>query len=231
MTASTDQLQVASVTGIDLSLRIAGLGGRSYAFVVDWHIRVVGALAWYALAGLVLYGDLLPTPTGGWLFFFTLIMPGLAIYLLYHPVLEVVMSGRTPGKRIAGLRIVTVDGQVPSIGPLLIRNVLRLLDSMPGLYAVGLAAVLATRQSVRIGDLAAGTLLVYEDADSPLTGFDDGAAQRLGFERAELTRELLRRWRDLEPPARRLLAGRLLDEDAAGDSDAELRKRLEELVR
>ena len=226
--AAAGSLRLASVTGVDITLRIAGLGGRSYAFLIDWHIRVVAAIAWVGLGNLLLFGDLLPGAGGGYPMLYGVLLPALAIYLLYHPVLEVAMQGRTPGKRIAGLRIVSLDGRVPATGALLVRNLLRMVDSLPTLYAVGLASVVATRQAVRIGDIAAGTLLVYEDAPRPRNrdAVPDAAA-----ERAELARQLLRRWDRLEDAPRRELAHRLLatstDEAALQHADpAELKERL-----
>ena len=134
-----ERLHVASATGVDLALRIAGLGGRSYAFVIDWHIRVAAAIAWLGIGSLLLFGDLLPRAGGG-AALYGVLLPALAIYALYHPVLEVAMGGQTPGKRLAGLRIVTLDGRVPTTGALVVRNLLRLVDSLPALYAVGLTS-------------------------------------------------------------------------------------------
>ena len=242
------QIEVASITGIDLTLPVAGLGARSYAFVIDWHIRLVGALAWFGLAGLVLYGDMLARSAGGeTLFFFAVAGPALAIYLLYHPVLEVAMNGRTPGKRMAGVRVVSADGHAPSVGALLIRNMLRLLDSLPGLYAVGLGCALVTRQSVRIGDLAAGTVLVYDETPSArqrandLHEIDNGTVARLGLERLELVRDLLDRWDTLDEAIRRDLAQQLLAQATSDDgspaaapgaqiADWDLRATLKEVI-
>ena len=226
--AAAGSLRLASVTGVDITLRIAGLGGRSYAFLIDWHIRLVAAMAWIGLGNLLLFGDLLPGTGGGGALIYGVLLPALAIYLLYHPVLEVAMQGRTPGKRIAGLRIVSLEGRVPATGALLVRNLLRMIDSLPALYAVGLVSVVATRQAVRIGDIAAGTLLVYEDAPRPRDG---DAVPDAAAERAELARQLLRRWDRLEDAPRRELAYRLLasstDEAALQHADpAELKERL-----
>ena len=221
-----DDLYVPSITGVDLQLRIASLGGRSYAFVIDWHIRTVAALAWYMASTAIVYQELVvPKPDAT--FYFVVVAPTTAIYFLYHLVLEVA-TGRTPGKRIAGVRIVSVDGQPPGVGALAIRNVLRILDSLL-LYSVGLISVLVTRQSVRIGDIAAGTLLVYDD-DAKTAGFNEQSVARLGLERAELAHELLDRWKALEPERRQALARKLLD-DGSERSDYALHDALKELVR
>lgn len=223
-----DDLYVPSITGVDLQLRIASLGGRSYAFVIDWHIRTLAALAWYMASTSIVYQELVvPKPDAT--FYFVVVAPTTAIYFLYHLVLEVA-TGRTPGKRIAGVRIVSVHGQPPGVGALAIRNVLRLLDSLL-FYSVGLISVLVTRQSVRIGDIAAGTLLVYDDDPKTDTArFNEQAVARLGLERAELAHELLDRWKALEPERRQALARKLLD-DGSERSDYALHDALKELVR
>src|SRR2546430_15910805 len=69
---------------------------------------------------------------------------------------------------MAGVRIVARDGGAPSAGALLTRNVFRLVDSLPLCYGVGLITVVLTRDNLRIGDMAAGTLLVFEQAEARL---------------------------------------------------------------
>ena len=214
-----EALQIQSITGVDVDFKIAGPGGRSYAFVVDWHIRLLLALAWFVLATLLMAGTLNLTDveygsSSG--FVFVVVLPATAIYFLYHPVLEIAMQGRTPGKRIAGIRIVTQRGEVPGVGALLIRNVLRLVDSLPGVYAVGLAATMFTDQSVRIGDMAAGTLLVYEDG-AAAAGTTDAFAEtsadaiaKIGLENLQLVQELIDRWDDLQAATRVELGNALL---------------------
>lgn len=141
---------------------VAGPGSRSYAFLIDWHIRLVAALVWI-LAALLVHGPVWnPHSTGFWLVF----GPALAIYLLYHPVVELAMRGQTPGKRQAGVRVVGRDGRDPGVAAILIRNALRLIDSLPLGYAVGLVASIVTTDHVRLGDLLAGTRLIARPAGS-----------------------------------------------------------------
>jgi len=243
-----EELSVATATGLEMNLAIAGVGGRSYAFIVDWHIRVLVALAWLIvftplaaggvgaverrIAGSSLAG--LPVYAG--------VLPALLIYLLYHPVLEVAMGGHTPGKRVAGVRIVTADGLTPSTAALLVRNVFRLIDMLPVFYALGLVVAAITERHVRIGDLAAGTLLVYVDEGA---GADlDRRAGRIGAAglepaQEELIAELLERWRQLDVHRRRELGTRLLASVARSRGqpapevghDRELREQLQSLLR
>src|SRR3954469_23396349 len=166
----TSDLAVDSVTGVDVALPVAGPGARSFAFLIDWLIRTVLSVAWDVVAALLHNGDwslVAPlVPAANW--FVLVVAPAGAIYFLYHPVWEVVTRGLTPGKRMAGVRIVSRDGGAPGVGSILTRSVFRLVDSFPVAYALGLITTMFTRNSVRIGDLAAGTLLVYARGDATL---------------------------------------------------------------
>jgi hypothetical protein len=131
--------------------------------------------------------------------------------------------------------VALADGGAPGVGALLVRNVFRLVDSLPSLYAVGLLTTMVTKNAVRIGDIAAGTVLVYDEPPSNrlLDELSGRAVERLGIEQAQLVRELLDRWPQLGAGARRKLATNLLTRlgQAAPDDVDALRARLEELAR
>ena len=80
----------------------------------------------------------------------------------YDILFEVLSSGRTPGKRLNGLRVVRVGGFPIGFLASAIRNTLRLIDFLPSAYLVGCVAILVTEHNQRLGDLAAGTLVVRE---------------------------------------------------------------------
>jgi len=230
-----DRLNIPSVTGADLEFDIAGPGGRSYAFVIDWHIRFIVALAWYLVVTFFYLGP------ADWLdgnasslsaYFYIAGLPALIVYFFYHPVLEILMDGRTPGKRIAGIRIVTRDGQSPDVLAHLVRNVFRLVDNLPFAYVVGMTTTLLTKNNVRFGDLAAGTLLIYDPIDekAALKDVANSFGKGIDLREAELVRELVERWDTLDRMARRSLGGKLLeriDSEAVPDStDDGLRAQL-----
>src|SRR5687767_4271649 len=141
------QVTLQSITGVDVELRIAGAGSRSYAFVIDWHIRFVLALAWLVV-GSLLYAGRIALVDDAWTslerdYLLAVLLPMAIIFFGYHPILEFAMRGSTPGKRMAGVRIVTRTGDIPGPGALLLRNVFRLIDSMPfGIYVVGLVTAM-----------------------------------------------------------------------------------------
>jgi len=211
---AADSLVVDSVTGVDVSLAVAGTGARSLAFLIDLLIRTILVTAWYVVATL-LYNrrwslESPNDPDGTWYLYIA--MPAMLIYLLYHCVLEIAMRGWIPGKRIAGIRIVTRNGSPPTVAAQLVRNVFRLIDSFPVGYGVGLFTCLMTRDHVRVGDLAAGTLMIYEDRNTLGARSLAPSTNPLGIATSELVVELLERWKSLDSQARVHLARSLLEQ-------------------
>jgi uncharacterized RDD family membrane protein YckC len=233
-----DIFTVQGMTGVDLSLQIAGPGSRSYAFIIDWHIRLLLAIAWFVLLMLALSGGLrIPANAGAWTIAL-IVGPAAVIYLLYHPIVELLMRGQSPGKRMAGVRIVNRDGGPPGVGAILVRNAFRLIDSMPAFYVVGLVCTFVTGQRVRIGDMAAGTLLVVNDAagGKPIDLLvARGNVSRLDPAALDLVEQLLERWNMLEPERRQAIARALLQridtrpQPPSEMHDAGLRARLQTL--
>jgi uncharacterized RDD family membrane protein YckC len=86
----------------------------------------------------------------------------MAVSLVYFTVPEA-LFGATPGKYLAGLRVVTVDGKALSFGQVLTRNVMRIIDYLPVLYLLGGISVLLTTNSQRLGDRLAGTTVVLRE--------------------------------------------------------------------
>lgn len=238
-------LQVQSPEGLDYQLDIAGMGARSHAFVIDWHIRVLLALTWFCAIGFGLFSlkelraliyDFSATAP-----VLLLLVPTAGIYFFYHPLLEWLMAGRTPGKRMAGVRLVDRHGHTPGLGAILLRNVFRLIDGLPGFYLLGLVSVALTRHHVRIGDLAAGLVLVYDNTVKPknlrqITGLS--LSSTLSAEDQSLLVDLLARWQELPSDTRtrfaRLFLARIGQPapELVGDgkSDAVLKQALEKLL-
>jgi uncharacterized RDD family membrane protein YckC len=136
--------------GVDLGLRPAGPAVRALALVLDSAIRLALSLATALLLGLVGLG-------GGPVL--------IAVFLLewFYPVAFEVRTGATPGKRAMGLLVVHDDGTPVGLPASLIRNLLRVIDFLPIFYGVGLVCTLAERDFRRLGDLAAGTLVIHAD--------------------------------------------------------------------
>ncbi|KAF0865122.1 RDD family protein [Pseudomonas sp. LD120] len=190
--------QVETPEGIDLPLRPAGLLVRTLAFTLDLGIRglVMGLL-------LIVLG------------FFGKIGIGLGSILLfliswwYMVLFEVLNQGRSPGKQLMGLRVVQDDGTPIGWSASLTRNLLRFVDMLPFGYFLGAISCLQHPTFKRLGDLAAGTLVIYREqpgkrpelpsaeprvAPFPLSLHEQrailGFAERQGQLSAERTQEL-----------------------------------------
>jgi uncharacterized RDD family membrane protein YckC len=147
---------VETPEGVELHLRPAGPVVRALALLIDT------VLMWVAIAtSALLLLFLGPLGMGLWFILFFL------IHWLYPVFCEVLGGGRTLGKHWMGLRVLMTDGRPVGWGPSLIRNLLRVVDGLPGAYTVGLVSVLATRDFQRLGDLVAGTLVVHEESRMP----------------------------------------------------------------
>jgi uncharacterized membrane protein SpoIIM required for sporulation/uncharacterized RDD family membrane protein YckC len=159
-------IPVPSATGVSAQIVLAGPGARAMAFVIDWLLRAALTVVYLLVASFLLLGNLsgnvgMDEMTTWYLFG---VIPASIIYFLYHFILEPLMAGRTPGKRLAGLRVLATNGHAPSVGALMTRNVFRIVDSLPVGYVVGLLFVFFGKRHLRLGDLAAGTVVAVERA-------------------------------------------------------------------
>ena len=147
---------VETPEGVDLNLRAAGPVPRAFAWVVDTLLRstILVALA-MVLASFGMFGQ-------------GLLMIATFVVWWFFPVLfEIYARGRTPGKRLMGLTVVHEDGTPVGWSASILRNFLRVVDFLPLFYAVGLVSMLLDASFRRLGDLAAGTLVVYADPVRP----------------------------------------------------------------
>lgn len=238
-----ETIRVTSAGGVELDYEVAGLGGRSFAFIIDWHIRAILALAWFVPLNYLVFSSLDSSviadaiddsKTMVMLFVFLVILPTSVIYFLYHPILELIMSGRTPGKRMAGVRVISKDGSTASAGAILVRNVFRLIDSFPGgLYFLGMLTAMFNNKKLRLGDLAAGTVLIYEEKTDKRGIAELIAGEQtssLSTRQRELAIELSERWKQLQSATRIELASKLLGQLGRETYPEEKRSRREKLL-
>jgi uncharacterized RDD family membrane protein YckC len=162
----TDDLRIETPELIDVSLELAGLGSRFVARVLDWFIKlglavVIGSLGAIVLA---LLGFALGsyTITAYMLGFLVAIL--YAFFLGYDIYFEVRHNGQTPGKKRAGIRAIREGGAPLDFRSSCIRNLLAMADFLPIFYLLGGLLVLLTPRNQRLGDLAAGTIVIRERA-------------------------------------------------------------------
>lgn len=168
VTAIDTRYPVETPDGIELSLLPAGPVMRGVAWLIDFMIRagVVFALA-FLLAWLDSIGVAL------------MIIAWFMINWWYPVLFEVLAHGATPGKKAVGLKVLNEDGTPVGWGPAIIRNLLRQIDFLPALYSAGLISMLCNRRFQRLGDLAAGTVVVYQHrSGASLADLPAGKAQR-----------------------------------------------------
>ena len=87
-----------------------------------------------------------------------------AVFWGYYMLFELLWSGQTPGKRVAKTRVLRTDGNPARTSEVAVRNLVRIVDFLPALYAIGFIVMFFNRQSRRLGDYAAGTLVIRVDA-------------------------------------------------------------------
>jgi uncharacterized RDD family membrane protein YckC len=145
--------RIATPEGIELALRLAGPVPRALAWALDFALRV----AILALAGMVL-GALGGFGTGVFL------LAWFFLEWLFPAWCEVNWGGATPGKKALRLVVLHDDGTPVRWPAALARNLLRAIDFLPLFYCIGLVAMIMNREFKRLGDLAAGTIVVYAEA-------------------------------------------------------------------
>jgi len=202
-----DTTRIDTPEGISLEIALAGLGSRFIAQALDGLVK----------GGAVLGLSLIVAAFGGsGVALQAIVAVGVFIsFFVYDIVFETFWSGRTIGKRATGLRVVSVDGGPVGFFSSAVRNLLRIVDVLPGPYGVASIVILGTKRNQRLGDLAAGTLVVRERSQTP-----DFGRSRVGFrslpagfdvtgltdEHLTLARQYVARREDLDPDRRRQLA-------------------------
>jgi uncharacterized RDD family membrane protein YckC len=226
-----ERLSVTTPEHVAVEYEVAGLGSRFAAALVDGFIQA--ALLAILLVALVAFGSLSCDPLVGAMerhsrgepdalahflsgrFMAVLTVSLFAVQIVYHAAFEALRDGQTPGKRLLGIRVVTAGGYPLGPGGAILRNLLRPLDFLPVFFGVGLVVALVTSRTQRLGDLAAGTLVVRErasevaEAPPPPTPAAGPVAVPLSAEERALLQGFLARRDGFEAPARSRLAARL----------------------
>lgn len=206
----TDRIEIATPEGLTLHLTLAGLGSRSAAAIIDGLIIVATSVAVYML----FRNSDPPTPVQ-----IALLVLPFALFFGYHIVFETVGRRQSPGKRLLGLRVVRTDGSPVGFVASLIRNLIRIVDFLPVAYVLGLSVMFSTVRNQRLGDLAAGAIVVTEpkiDRDGDGSWRAEETPIPVGWDVSAVTdketdviRQFLMRRDSLDQHARQRLAGNL----------------------
>ena len=163
--SSDETLTIDTPEQMRLEYPLAGVGSRALALLVDtlYQMAITVVLMLVAL-GLGISVSLFDGETS-WIM--GLMILGLfAIQFGYFAIFEARWSGQTPGKRQMRLRVIKTNGRPVTPVDAVARNLLRVIDSLPSLYGIGIVTVMLTPRRQRLGDLLAGTVVVHEDAPS-----------------------------------------------------------------
>jgi uncharacterized RDD family membrane protein YckC len=161
----SEPLRIDTPEQVALELPVAGLGSRFLALALDTLLQGVLYFLVFVLlmvAGPRLLRDLPAGPV------WSTILPAIGVLLLfciywgYFAIFEIVWQGQTPGKRLVDIRVIRDTGRPVDPTAAILRNLLRAVDFLPALYGVGVVVMVLNRNSRRLGDYVAGTVVVHE---------------------------------------------------------------------
>jgi uncharacterized RDD family membrane protein YckC len=224
-----DRYYVETPEVVAIAYDVAGLGSRCVAAAVDTLLILVlqAGLGAAVLGFATLLGGALDEATNLLLALWAL----LAFLLLwgYYLLFELLWSGQSPGKRLVGLRVIREGGRPVDFSASAVRNLVRAVDFVPFAYGLGVLTMFADTRARRLGDFAAGTLVVREGRPLALADLARGATPApvpprpadapptplianlhlLRPEERELAEAFLRRREGLSPARRGELAARI----------------------
>ncbi|HUO46263.1 MAG TPA: RDD family protein [Acidimicrobiia bacterium] len=155
-----DRLTIETPEGVNLEVTLAGLGSRAGACFIDSLILGVALLVVVIATAFLGFADTSADISALILGLGALLATG--VLFGYYLLFETLNSGRTPGKAAFGIRVIKLDGSPLGFGAVAIRTLLRFIDLLPTAYAVGIVSILVNARNQRLGDLAAGTVVVRE---------------------------------------------------------------------
>jgi uncharacterized RDD family membrane protein YckC len=160
-----DKLTIETPEQTSLEFPLAGVGSRCMAMVLDTLIQT-GVILVLVIVMLVFQTQLADNATGlgaGGLWVQAIAYLILfALYYGYFAFFEAIWNGQTPGKRVAHLRVIQESGRPLQVWQAIARNIMRIVDQLPGFYAVGMTSALISKQNRRLGDFVAKTVVVHE---------------------------------------------------------------------
>ncbi|MGD0475223.1 MAG: RDD family protein [Candidatus Velthaea sp.] len=215
-------LEVRTGESISIQYELAGVGSRFLAVGVDLAIQL-GVTVALALGMLLAAkplaraaAEVSPNLTKGSeaIFLAAGVVAVFLLYFGYFIIFELWWSGRTPGKRALGIRVVRDAGFPIDLGAAVVRNIVRVLEFALGLYALSAVSAILSRQNKRLGDFAAGTIVVRERGEAPANlraylARDAPADDGLSPGERELVERYVARRAGLEPRARSELAAQI----------------------
>ena len=169
MTLPEETLDIQTPENVAFGYQVAGIGSRFLASLLDTTIVVFLQVVILIVLAVILRsvdGSTFADQISAWVYAIFGLVAAI-FYWGYYIFFEMLWNGQSPGKRWVGLRVIRADGTPITLSESLIRNLARLVDFLPAAYGIGIVTMFIDKQSRRLGDLAAGTLVVQDRA--PIT--------------------------------------------------------------
>jgi uncharacterized RDD family membrane protein YckC len=212
-----EKLTIETPEQTPLEFEIAGIGSRFLAIAIDTLIQTAAAVI-VGIGGALLFISFLRMrePSTIWLAAI-LIVFAFVLFYGYFAIFEAIWNGQTPGKRTVGIRVIKDSGRPITPAESVARNLLRIVDQLPTLYATGVVSMLLSKQNKRLGDFVAGTIVVREHSlekarpiwQAPVVANITYGSERLTPEEFALVEAFLNRRNQLEPYVRYQMASQI----------------------
>jgi uncharacterized RDD family membrane protein YckC len=186
-----DQLSIETPELVSIHLSLAGIGSRCLAVLIDYLIQGVSVSIGLLLLALLFSGNtgsrsaprVSASTARKWVLAIGIAIPFL-LHWGYFALFEAFWNGQTPGKRLMKLRVIQQNGRALGLFESMGRNLIRLIDMLPFCYFVGALCVFINRHQQRLGDMAAGTLVVHSTPiDTPFIPAGGRTFTAAAFER------------------------------------------------
>lgn len=187
MSQIEELLNIDTPENVQFDYEIAGIGSRFMAAFVDTLLLVTLMLMALFIAGSFLGGFVEAfTDEGNRVVLAIYLIITFVIFWGYYIFSEGLMNGQTLGKRMVGIRVIRSNGLPVSISEVLIRNLVRIVDFLPTAYGVGVISMFINPQAKRLGDFAAGTIVVFDETGVTLDTIEVSRRRLTG----EITKEI-----------------------------------------
>ena len=224
--SSGDKLIIETPEQTVLEFPLAGIGSRALALAIDTLLQIAFLIALGLIAGIISYEGFLPR-LGKQYVYAILIFIAFLSQFGYFAFFEAIWNGRTPGKKWIHLRVIMDSGRPLGAQGAILRNLMRIVDSLPSIYAVGIITSLISPQNKRVGDYLAGTVVIQEKSiqedrsqwdATPTPLLATSHFPKLNAAELQLVEAYLDRRLSLQDDVRRSMARQIADRMTQGSS-------------
>jgi uncharacterized RDD family membrane protein YckC len=214
-----DKLIIDTPEQVHLEFVLAGIGSRFMAALVDTLLEMAVGFFIFLITIIFLAASPFLGKSPMWVLAI-MIFVFFCINWGYYATFEALWKGQTPGKRLAGIRVIKESGRPINAFEAIARNLVRIVDYLPAFYGIGVVTMMLNRKNRRLGDFVAGTLVIHETSDREAVPFFNTAqngeyafpqAANLSLQEADLIEAFLARRLDIAPAVRHQSAQRIGD--------------------